>query len=96
MIPENPYEDGPSVEQESCDLGGCSAPWAWETDRRNGPRKLRLCERHADEWLKGERDLAAEREELRGRHGYSLCYAALFGLASIMDERTRAGGRGAA
>ncbi len=61
----NPYEDGPSTETECCDLGDCYEPWAWETGRRNGPRKLRLCEAHADRWLKAERELLAEFESVR-------------------------------
>lgn len=63
-----PYEDMPSCEEHACDLGDCSEPWAWETDRSNGPnRKLRLCEAHADRWLKGERAFYAELEERAGR-----------------------------
>jgi hypothetical protein len=84
MIPANPTDDMPSVE-ESCDIGGCREPWAWEVDRAHGPRKLRLCEGHADRWLRAERDLAAEREELAGR---VLEFSALFGLANAMDART--------
>ncbi len=64
---ENPSEDMPSCEEHACDLGGCCEPWAWETTRRNGPRKLRLCEAHADRWLKGERELYAELESVAGR-----------------------------
>lgn len=61
------YEDVPSCAEESCDIGGCSEPWAWETDRKNGPRQLRLCEAHADRWLTGERAFYAELEERAGR-----------------------------
>ncbi len=44
----NPYADMPSVEHAACDLGGCREPWAWEhEDVSNGPRGLRLCERHS-------------------------------------------------
>ncbi len=81
---ENPYEDGPSCEEEACDLGDCSEPWAWETDRRNGPRSLRLCEVHADRWLKGERDLYAEIESVAGR---AVPMSDLFRLARCLDGR---------
>jgi hypothetical protein len=60
-------EDGPSVETECCDLSGCYSPWAWEAERRNGPRRLRLCESHADLWLKSEREFLAELESVAGR-----------------------------
>ena len=63
----NPHDDMPSCEEHACDIGGCCEPWAWETERRNGPRKLRLCEGHADRWLKGEREFYAELEEVAGR-----------------------------
>lgn len=54
MSPRNPDEDLPSVESEACDVGTCFAPWAWSPDgEQNGPRELRLCERHASEWLRG-------------------------------------------
>jgi hypothetical protein len=86
---ERDYEDGPSVETEACDLGGCCEPWAWETDRRNGPRKLRLCEEHADRWLKSERDLNAELEEVAGRRPKPLPLSDLFGLVRALDGRTR-------
>jgi hypothetical protein len=50
MIPRDPV-DGPSVESELCDIGGCCEPHAWESEEeRNGPRGLRLCEGHATEW----------------------------------------------
>lgn len=62
-----PHEDSPSCEEHACDLGGCEEPWCWETTRRNGPRKLRLCEEHATRWLKGEAALYAELEERAGR-----------------------------
>lgn len=61
MTPENPYETLTlSVEVEQCDLAGCTAPWAWEAERRNGPRKLRLCEEHSTKWLNAERALDEE------------------------------------
>jgi hypothetical protein len=47
MIPREPI-DGPSVESECCDVGGCREPWAAEVNEQNGPRKLRLCEEHHD------------------------------------------------
>lgn len=78
-----PYEDMPSTENEACDIGGCSEPWADEVDRSNGPRRLRLCERHHDEWTRAARELEAEREEVAGRA------AGLFGLARALDGRTR-------
>ena len=49
----NPHDDCPSADAEFCDVGGCREPWAWETDDTNGPRALRLCEHHSDEWLRG-------------------------------------------
>lgn len=84
----NPHDDMPSVTEESCDIGGCREPWAWEVDRAHGPRNLRLCEGHADRWLRAERELAAEREELAGRVLEPVQYSALFGLANAMDART--------
>ena len=81
MMPVNPYEDSPTVEPEACDLGDCKEPWAVEVDRDNGPRSLRLCECHADEWLKAERELLAEREEVSGRVPEAQQWSALFGLA---------------
>jgi hypothetical protein len=62
-----PHEDCPSTENEPCDIGGCGEPWAWEAERRNGPRKLRLCEGHATRWLEGRRVYEAELEEVAGR-----------------------------
>ena len=85
MSARNPYEDGPSVEPESCDLGGCNEPWAAEVERRNGPRKLRLCEAHHDCWTAAERGLEAEREELRGRIVGPLPISSLFSLARALD-----------
>ena len=77
---DNPTDDLPSSEGESCDLGDCSEPWAAEVDRQNGPRKLRLCEAHHDRWTTAERELYAEIESVAGRdHAPSL--APLFGLA---------------
>ena len=81
MIPRDPI-DGPSVESEQCDH--CGEPWAWEADRDHGPRRLRLCESHADAWLRGEREL----EEMRGRASLA-SLASLFGLARALDGRTR-------
>lgn len=86
----NPTDDLPSCDHESCDIGGCREPWAWEPETgSNGPRKLRLCEAHADEWLQSERDLLAEREEIAGREKVVTGYAPLFGLARAFDTRTK-------
>lgn len=60
MIAAEPI-DGPSVESAKCDIGGCDAEWAWEADKVHGPRKLRLCEEHADRWLRGAAELEAEK-----------------------------------
>lgn len=92
----NPYEDMPSAETEACDIGGCCEPWAWEADRRNGPRKLRLCEEHATRWQMAERDYLAEREEMRGRTPRAVEWSALFGLARAMDGHVANGRKGAA
>ncbi len=78
----------PSVETEACDLGGCSAPWAAEVPRRNGPRSLRLCEEHHDRWVTAERALYAEIEEVAGRDP-APSLAPLFALARALDGRTR-------
>jgi hypothetical protein len=48
-----------------------------------------LCEEHRDEWLRGERDLLAEREEMSGREKVVTGYAPLFGLARAFDTRTK-------
>jgi hypothetical protein len=92
MIPMNPTNDLPSCESEKCDIGPCAHDWAWEAEIHNGARRLRLCELHADEWLRGERELAAEREELSGRElviRESLANASLFGLArTFIDGRS--------
>lgn len=65
MSIENPTDDLPSCETESCDVGGCREPYAWSAEGfANGPRELRLCERHADYWLAAERDLPAVCEEM--------------------------------
>lgn len=88
MIPRDPV-DGPSVETESCDLGDCHEPWAAEVEVPHGPRSLRLCEEHADRWLRAERELDAELEEMRGRVG---SLAPLFGLARALDGRARKAG----
>jgi hypothetical protein len=85
----NPTDDMPSCEAESCDVGGCREPWAWEPESSHGPRKVRLCEHHADEWLTAERDLLAEREEMAGREKVVTGYAPLFGLARAFDTRGR-------
>lgn len=93
MIARNPYVDLPSTDSERCDIGGCAESWAWEAERRNGPRKLRLCEGHADRWLRGERQLAAEREEMAGRVlEPESGYAALFGLARALDAVAKKAG----
>jgi hypothetical protein len=85
----NPYEDMPSCEEHACDLPGCSEPWAWEPDgQTNGPRRLRLCEAHADEWLKAERAHNAEREEVAGRE-MVLRMSDLFSLARASDGRVK-------
>lgn len=86
MIPANPYEDMPSCEEHACDLGDCSEPWAMEVECPNGPRQLRLCEEHADRWLRAEQELEAELEEMRGRVG---SIAPLFGLARALDGRAK-------
>lgn len=78
----NPTDDLPGVESGQCDC--CSEPWAWEAERRYGPRLLRLCEDHADRWLRGERDLFAEIETVAGR---ALPMSSFFGLASALDGR---------
>lgn len=52
------HEDLPTVCEEACDLGGCTARWAWETDLTHGPRKLRLCEHHAKQYLLEVEDVA--------------------------------------
>lgn len=83
------HEDGPSVETEACDLGGCSEPWAWETERRNGPRKLRLCEAHATRWLQGERMLKAEIEAVAGTVDPPMPWSDLSRLARMLDGRTK-------
>lgn len=85
----NPTEDMPSCEEHACDLGGCHEPWAWESDRRNGPRKLRLCEGHADKWLQGERDFHAELESMAGRAERPVPWSDLSRLARMLDGRTR-------
>jgi hypothetical protein len=91
-MPTNPTDDLPSTESERCDC--CSEPWAWEAEESYGPRQLRLCEAHADEWLTSERELAAEREEVAGREVYireSYANADLFGLArTFIDGRSAA------
>lgn len=51
MVSAPPTDDLPSVDSEQCDC--CSEPWAWEADRPYGPRNLRLCERHADDYMRG-------------------------------------------
>lgn len=92
----NPVEDLPSCESECCDVGGCASPWAWSPEGvTNGPRSLRLCEEHSDEWLRSERDLLAEREEMAGREGVllrprPLSYAPLFGLVRDLEAIWRA------
>lgn len=86
---ENPTDDLPSTETEACDLGGCREPWAAEVERRNGPRRLRLCEVHHDAWTHGERELYAEIEEVAGR---APAMSSLFGLARTIDGR-RGNGR---
>ena len=50
-----------------CDIAGCKCSWGWETDRRKGTRKLRLCAAHAERWFKGEAEFYAELEEVAGR-----------------------------
>ncbi len=96
MRPLNPCDDMPSVDTEECDMGDCHEPWAWEADRRNGPRMLRLCEDHATRWLEGERVLAAEREEVAGRDtGLRMSMAPLFALARALDGRAAKGRRSA-
>lgn len=89
MEPRNPCEDMPSAEEHACDLGGCTAPWAGEVDRRNGPRRLRLCEPHYDRWVTAERELYAELEQMSGRLDEALAISPLFGLVRALDGRTR-------
>lgn len=96
MIARNPLEHEvyPDAETDACDM--CSEPIALEVDQRYGPRKLLLCESHADRWLKAERELDAEIEEMAGRAQQALSMAPLFALARIQDARRRNGRKGAA
>lgn len=84
-MPRNPTDDLPSTCESQCDLGGCSNDWAWETQRRHGKRNFRLCEEHADVWLRSERELVAEREEVAGRD-MNPEWSALFGLSNALDR----------
>ena len=94
MIPRDPYEteDYPSAEETCCDM--CSEPIALEVDQRYGPRKLLLCESHADRWLKAEREMDAELEQMRGREEQIPLSASLYGMARRQDARCRGGRRG--
>ena len=87
----NPTDDMPSVESEQCCVGGCREPWAWNPD---GSPRTRLCEAHSDEWLRAERDLTAEREEVAGRErllaeATAPEWSALFGLARTLERLGR-------
>jgi hypothetical protein len=101
MIPHNPTEDLPSTETECCDIGGCGEPWADTVDAANGPRLLRLCESHHDEWTAAARSMSAEIEEQAGRAGVHAAplarsMAPFFALAREYDARRRNGRKGAA